>query len=82
MVTLPIEKLWWLFRRIKKNYVIIYHRCTVVFKFFLGGTWDCEIIWGGGGPLFLCFITFLKPNFSKSFEGVHQVANKHLPTLT
>ena len=27
----------------------------------------------GGGPLFSCFIAFLCYNFSKSFEGVHEV---------
>jgi hypothetical protein len=27
----------------------------------------------GRGPLFSCFIAFLFYNFSKSFEGVHEV---------
>jgi hypothetical protein len=27
----------------------------------------------GGGPLFSCFIAFLCYNFSKPFEGVHEV---------
>ena len=31
----------------------------------------CENL--GGGPLFSCFIAFLFYNFSKSFEGVHEV---------
>ena len=48
------------------------HRCTVIFKFFWGGYlgfWENL----GGGPLFSCFIAFLWSNFSKSFEGVHEV---------
>jgi hypothetical protein len=27
-----------------------------------------------GGPLFPCFIAFLWPNISKSFEAVHEVS--------
>jgi hypothetical protein len=57
------------------------HRCTVVFKFFWGGTYMG--LWEnlGGGPLFLCIIAFLCYNFSKSFEGVHEVPPPSSPPL-
>ncbi len=35
-------------------------------QFFSGGICGCEKI--KGGPLFSCFIAFLWPNFSKSFQ--------------
>ncbi len=34
----------------------------------------------GGGPLFSCFIAFLKSNFVKSFEGVKEVLPSSLPS--
>jgi hypothetical protein len=40
-------------------------RCTVIFKFFWGGTWCCL----GGGPLFLCFIILL-PFYVTIFQSL------------
>ena len=48
------------------------HRCTVIFKFFWGGTWGCEKIWEGV-LYFRVLLQFLCYNFSKSLEGVHEV---------
>ncbi len=52
--------------------VLPFHRCTVIFKFFWGGYLG---LWKnlGGGTLSLCFMGFQWSNFSKSFEGLHEV---------
>ena len=45
------------------------HRMLSYFQTLLRGLWEHL----GGGPLFSCFIAFVGYNFSKSFEGVHEV---------
>jgi hypothetical protein len=42
------------------------HRCTVIFKFFWGGSWG---LWENLGESFLCFIAFLWPNFQSLLMG-------------
>ena len=41
------------------------HWCTIIFKLFEGAVKKSRV----AGVLFLCFISFLWSNFSKSFEG-------------
>ena len=47
--------------------VCIYHRCTVIFKLFWGGTWGCENIWEGSS-IFVSHCIFMV-QFFEVFSG-------------
>ena len=53
------------------NFYLCLHRCSLFQIFLKGVLW--VVIKLRRGPLFSCFIAFLWSNFSKYFEGVHEV---------